>query len=189
MKKLCATLLAMALVMIANVYAMAGTFDDYWDFEQADGTYAYAFSRVKVSMDKDWYQKTRVVLENDGSTASFYHEGSYSAYAAEGQTGGLLFAIGASVNTDFQSLPHFIWLGFDEEEAMNYYARLPTDYQAYPGDEAVREEYDALWSGVEDVIASIQVKGSAAYEELPGTVTAPPRIVSSGDYDYLINDH
>ena len=187
MKKLCATLLAVILVMAINVYALAGTFDDYWDFEQADGTYAYAFSRVKVSMDRNWYQKTRVVLDNDGSTASFYHKASYNAYAADGLTGGLLFTIGASVNTAFQNLPEFIYLGFDEEEAMNYYAALPTAYQAYAGNEAIREEYDALWSGVEEVIAGIQIKGSAKREKPKKSEAAPSRTVTSGDYDYLIS--
>ena len=186
MKKLCAALLSI-VVAVSNVCALAGVFDDYWDFEQADGTYAYAFSRIKVSMDESWYQKTRVVLGSDGSTASFYHEGSYTAYAAENLEGGLLFTIGTAADTDFKSLPRFIYLGFDEEKAMNYYAELPTDYQAYTGDEAIREEYDALWSGVEDVIAGIQIKGSPEYKKLQEQEPAPPRIVSSGDYDYRID--
>lgn len=186
MKKLCAMLLAIVLVAAANACAAAGAFDDYWDFGQPDGTYAYAFPRAKVPMDENWYRNTRVVLGDDGSTASFYHRASYSAYAAEGLTGGLLFTLGASADTGFQSLPRYISLGVDEEAGMNYYAELPTDYQAYTGDEAIRGEYDALWSGVEDVIAGIQIKGSAAYEALQGAEAAAPRVVSSGDYDYLI---
>ncbi len=189
MKKTLAALLTLVLVLAAGASATAGTFDEYWDFEQADGTYAYGFPRVLVSMDQNWYQKTRVVLGERGSTASFYHKGSYDAYAAEDMEGGLLFTIGASVNTDFENLPAFIYLGFDEEEAMNYYAQLPTDYQAYMEDEAIRAEYDELWSTVEDVIAGIQIKGSAGRTEIHDPADADPRrIVSSGDYDYLIND-
>ena len=115
MKKLWTALLSIAIVAAAGMCTMAGTFDGYWDFEQADGTYAYGFPRILVVMDKTWYQNTRVVLGEDGSTASFYHKGSYNAYAEEGMTGGLLFTIGASVNTDFQDLPGFVYLGFDEE--------------------------------------------------------------------------
>ena len=199
MKKLWTALLSFAIVMAAGMCTMAGTFDGYWDFEQADGTYAYGFPRILVAMDKAWYQNTKVVLGENGSTASFYHKGSYDAYAEEGMTGGLLFTIGASVNTDFQDLPSFVYLGFDEEEAMNYYALLPTDYQAYMGDEEVRSEYDELWSGVEDVLASAIIKGSEKFREIYGTgddqtVESEPlseseqKIISSGDYDYLIND-
>ena len=115
MKKLWTALLSIAIVAAAGLCTMAGTFDGYWDFEQADGTYAYGFPRILVVMDKTWYQNTRVVLGEDGSTASFYHKCSYNAYAEEGMTGGLLFTIGASVNTDFQDLPGFVYLGFDEE--------------------------------------------------------------------------
>jgi|GEM_PF-2065975 len=166
MRKILAVVLLFVMFAAVGMRAKAGTFDDYWDFEQADGTYAYGFSRIKVSMDKNWYQKTRVVLGDGGVTASFYHKASYDAYEAEGMTGGLLFTIGASVNTDFQELPDFVYLGFDEEEAMNYYALLPTDYQAYIGDEAIRNEYDELWDSVEDVLASAVVKGSEQFREL-----------------------
>ena len=40
---------------------------------------------------------------------------------------------------------------------MNYYAELPTDYQAYMGDASIQAEYDALWSQVKDVIAGIRM--------------------------------
>jgi len=198
MKKLWTVLLSIAIVTAAGMCTMAGTFDGYWDFEQAEGTYAYGFPRILIAMDKTWYQNTRVVLGEDGSMASFYHKGSYNAYAEEGMTGGLLFTIGASVNTDFQDLPSFVYLGFDEEEAMNYYAALPTDYQAYMEDEAIRNEYDELWSGVEEVLASAVVKGSEKFRELYGTEDdqtvesellseSEPQVISSGDYDYLIS--
>ncbi len=191
MKKIRIALITFAIIMAAGACAWAGTFDGYWDFKQEDGTYAYGFPRVLVSMDKTWYRNTRVILGEGSSTASFYHKDSYNAYAAEGLDGGRLFTIGASVNTDFQNLPHFIYLGFDEEEAMNYYAELPTDYQAYMGDEAIRAEYDELWSGVEDVIAGILIKGSAKYKELyetEGSDDNLPEIFTSGDYDYSIHE-
>lgn len=160
MKKMIVALLAFAVILGASACVMAGTFDGYSDFEQADGTYAYAFLRVKVTMDKDWYRKTRVVLGEGGQTASFYHKGSYNAYADEGLTGGLLFTIGASVNTDFQELPRYNYIGFDEDEAMNYYVARPTDYQAYMADETIRKEYDELWDSVGEVIANIEILGS-----------------------------
>ena len=193
MKKIWAAIIFSAVFMAAGVHAWAGTFSDYWDFRQEDGTYAYAFPRIKISMDENWYRKTRVVLGDDGSTASFCHKASYNAYAQEGLTGGRLFTIGASVNTDFQKLPDFIYLGFDEEEAMNYYAELPTDYQAYTGDEKIRAEYDELWSEAVDVLDSVLIKGSEKYRELYETdETDPadvlPKTLSLPDYDYLVNE-
>ena len=188
MKKLWMIMFALVLTVCAGARVRAGVFDGYWDFEQSDGTYAYGFPRVLVTMDKTWYQNTRVVLGEEGRTASFYHTDSYNAYAAEGLDGGRLFTLGASVNTDFQKLPHFIYIDFDEEEAMNYYADLPTDYQAYTGDAAIRAEYDELWSQVEDVIADILVKGSEKYRELHEE-KPPVHIPQAGEYLYqALND-
>ena len=183
MRKLWTALLTFAIFMAAGMCAMAGTFDEYWDFEQEDGTYAYAFSRIKIPMDENWYQRTRVVPGKDGLTASFYHKGSYNAYADEGMTGGLLFTIGASVNTDFRNLPSFVYLGFDEEEAMNYYASLPTDYQAYMGDEAIRKEYDELWEGVEDVLDGVEIKGSGKFGEPDGSDDDPETKMPAGEWE------
>ena len=145
--------LGLAGLMATGAYA----FEHYYDNKNADGTYSYYFydEDLFVTIDEEWYRNTRVVIGDSG--ASFYHEDSYEAYAAEGLNGGLLFTIGASVNTDFQELPRFEYIGFDEETVMNYYAVLPTDYQAYTGDESIRAEYDTLWAGVSDVIAGIRL--------------------------------
>ena len=158
MKKLFATMLALVLVLAATAPALA-TFEDYWDFEEGDGIYSYAFPRFKISMNQYWYQRTRVVVGKGGATVSFYHKASYEAYTSEGDVGGLLFTIGASVNTDFQNLPDFVYLGYDDEECLNYYASFPADYQAYAGNKTIRAEYDALSEGVMDVIASAQIAG------------------------------
>ena len=189
MKKIWTALLTIAIVMTAGVSVMAGTFDGYWDFAQGDGTYAYGFPRVLIAMDKIWYRNTRVILGENGQTVSFYHRGSYNAYEKKGMSGGLLFTLGASVNTDFQDLPHVVYLGFDEEEAMNYYAALPTDYQAYMGDAAIRNEYDELWSGVEDVLATAVIKGSEKFREHNERQDdCQSGFLTSGDYYYQIND-
>ena len=192
MKKIFAVVIFLVMFMAAGVHTWAGAFDNYWDFEQAGGTYAYGFPRIKVTMSKTWYQKTRVVLGENGSTASFYHKDSYNAYAEEGLTGGLLFTLGASVNTDFQNLPSFVYLGFDEEEAMNYYAELPTDYQAYMGDEKIRAEYDELWSEVEEILDSALIKGSEKFRELYEETEADPddglQEKAAADYEYSVNE-
>ena len=195
-KKILLILLTMFAAAAAGMCcAGAGAFDEYYDFELSDGTYAYLFPRAMVVMDENWYQNTIVISTERG--AAFYHKASYNAYADEGMEGGRLFTLGASVNSSFEELPSFIYIGFDEEEAMNYYAELPTDYQAYMGDEAVRAEYDELWSGVEEVIAGIQIKGAKKGAGSGEKQSEPSRTetdrsagsrIESGDYIYSVNN-
>ena len=147
------------LVLAFSVMVYADVFDDFYDYENPDGTYSYYFTQgVTVTLDEDWYQKTMVIAGEEGAT--FYHKASYEAYKKKGYEGGRLFTIGASVNTDFQKLPSFAYIGFDEEEAMNYFAVLPSDVQAYVEDEAIGNEYMALYSEVEDIIAGIKIEGA-----------------------------
>ena len=202
-------LITMGLSIAASASVWAGAFEQYYDYRNADGTYSYYFetgSGVFVTMDEEWYTNTRVVIEDSG--ASFYHKDSYNAYAEEGYKGGWLFTIGASVNSSFQELPSFEYIGFDEENCMNYYAEFPTDYQAYTGDEDIRAEYDSLWAGVKDVTGGILIgeehpeakkQPQEAGPDTSATPTdstlsdyipdiEPPEILTSGDYNYYVND-
>ena len=175
-RKMTAIVTAALIVISFAAVVSAGVFDDFYDYQNEDGTYSYYFTQgVCVTMDKDWYQKT-VVIPDDGG-AAFYHKASYDAWQQKGMTGGKLFTLGASVNTDFQNLPSFEYIGFDEEACMNYFAVLPTDYQAYAEDEAIRAEYDALWAGVKDVLAGIELQNGSGSSS-GGTASAGE---SSGD--------
>ena len=193
MKKI--VLLSIVLCMAVSTAVWAGPFEQYYDYRNDDGSYSYYFTDgspdqgIFVTMDLNWYQNTRVKIEAGGAT--FYHKDSYNAFAEEGLKGGRLFTIGACVNSDFQNLPSFEYIGFDENSCMNYYAELPTDYQAYTDDEDIRAEYDSLWSGVRDVIAGIRIKGAPETEETepvydPDDVV--PTVITSGDYEYTVND-
>ena len=203
-----------AIVMLVTVLSLsavvwAGPFEHFYDYQNPDGTYSYYFEPgeymqpVFVTMDKNWYQLTRVVIEDAG--ASFYHKASYDAYADQGMKGGLLFTIGACVDSSFQELPSFRYIGFDDENAMNYYAQLPSDYQAYTADDSIRVEYDSLWAGVEKVIAGIRI-GTDPYhtahpDEEPVVAVGgndpgdpdyvpdetEPEVLSSGDFNYWIH--
>ena len=210
MKKIMITLLSVSVALSFCTAVWAGPFKGFYDYQNQDGAYEYYFEPgenmqpVFVTMDKDWYRHTRVLLEDGG--ASFYHKGSYNAYAEEGMKGGWLFTIGACVNSDFQDLPRFEYIGFDDENAMNYYVELPTDYQAYTEDDGIRAEYDALWAGVKDVISQITI-GVTSEKEKPGETeemvsiggsdsndpdyvpeTEARKIIESGDYSYWVND-
>ena len=172
MKKIIALAAVLILTLTGAASVSAGIFDDYNDYENEDGTYTYYFDQgIKVTMDKDWYQKTMVKTGDNGAT--FYHKASYDAYAEEGFDGGRLFTIGASVNRSFENLPNFEYIGFDEEEAMNYYAELPSDLQAYMGDQQVADEYVELYQKVKDVIAGIEIVGESDGETVNKGISAP----------------
>ena len=162
MKKI--MIIALSALLACSTTAYAGMFDEYNDYQNPDGTYSYYFMQgVTVTMDEEWYQNTRVIVDDFG--AGFYHKDSYDAYQKEGYVGGWLFTIAASVNTDFRDLPSFAYIGFDEEEAMNYFAVFPTDVQAYMEDEEIRAEYQKLWAGVDDVVAGIKLDRETSGEE------------------------
>ena len=191
MKKMMMGLGFLVLSIAVSTTVWAGTFDQYYDYENGEGTYSYYFTDgspdqgIFVTMDKNWYQNTRVEIEDGGAT--FYHKDSYNAFAGEGLKGGRLFTIGACVNSDFRNLPSFEYIGFDENSCMNYYAELPTDYQAYTQDEDIRAEYDFLWSGVRDVIAGIRIKGGVE-SFLTGGVSMIPETeaMEAGEHRILL---
>lgn len=171
MKKRITVLLSALISLSASACVWAGAFDEYYDYENPDGTYTYFFDQdgqdIFVTLDQEWYQNTFVKTGDSGAT--FYHKDSYDAYEKEGYEGGRLFTIGASVNSSFQELPSFVYIGFDDESCMNYYAELPTDYQGYYGDESIRAEYDSLWSGVKDVVALIRIGSGTQSDSTPAT--------------------
>lgn len=120
-----------------------------------DGNYAYYFEcGINVKMPEDWYRN--VLVETEQKFVTFYHQASYDKYLEDGDNaGGKILTIGCSVNTDFKDYPGYTYIGYDEEEAMNYYYAVPTDYQGYAEDEAVKSEYDRLYSELEEVCKNI----------------------------------
>ena len=176
MKKWLPAVLTLMTATVVSMASTAGAFEQYYDYKNEDGTYSYYFTEgLTVTMSEEWYQKTRVTIDEGGAT--FRHRDSYNQYAKEGLDGGKLFTIKASVNTDFQELPSYEFLGFDEESCMNYFVIFPTDFQGYADDPAVSAEYQSLWDGVEEVVAGIQIPGSGQEEaEFP----APAPALSGG---------
>lgn len=146
------TMLTLAFPMTA--FASDG-FEDFNDYMTEDGNYAYYFEcGINVKMPEDWYRN--VLVEAEQKFVTFYHQASYDKYLEDGDNaGGKLLTIGCSVNTDFKDYPGYTYIGYDEEEAMNYYYAVPTDYQGYAEDEAVKSEYDQLYSELEEVCKNI----------------------------------
>ena len=149
--------LGMAMLTLAfpmTAFASDG-FEDFNDYMTEDGNYAYYFEcGINVKMPEDWYRN--VLVKADQKFVTFYHQASYDKYLEDGDdAGGKLLTIGCSVNTDFKDYPGYTYIGYDEEEAMNYYYAVPTDYQGYAEDEAVKSEYDRLYSELEEVCKDI----------------------------------
>ena len=151
-----ATAAMTALVMMAvPMTAFAGDFEDFYDYQAENGKFVYYFENgVKLEMPEDWYQN--VTVEAEESYVTFYHKDSYEKYKKDGyDAGGELLKIGCSVNTDFKDNPGYEYIGFDEEEALNFYYSTPTDYQAYTKDADVKAEFDQLLGELDEVCDSI----------------------------------
>lgn len=157
MRKHALAMIAAATVAAACAPAQAA-FENFNDYMNADGTRSYFFmdEGLTLTMPEDWAEKTAVEVTPYGAT--FYHEASREAWERDGvRDAGRLFTLGSSVNRDFENLPSFRYLGFDEETCMNYFAVLPTDLQAYAADEATAREYIDLYGQVDDVLGSAKL--------------------------------
>ena len=152
---------AAILTLGISMSAAANGLEDFNDYRNAEGTYSYYFDQgIIVTMSEEWYQNTFVKAEV--GQATFYHKDSYEKYQESGiEGGGKLFTIAYSVNSDFKDLEEMTYIGFDEEEMLNYYATKPTDYPAYAADAEVCAEYNALFAEVDAVIEGIQLANAA----------------------------
>ena len=161
MKKRMLVLLTSICMLAAAGSAAAAGMEDYNDYPNEDGTYSYYFTEqgVKVVLPEDWYENTFV--DASISSATFYHKDSYDKYEEKGYEGGRLFTIGYCVNDDYKDLPSYTFLGYSEEQNVNYYVEYPTDVQAYMEDDAIRAEYEDLYAQVQDVVANIQIDVTA----------------------------
>lgn len=115
----------------------------------AEAELIYRTEDVELRLPASWSEKIMIVPTLSG--ASFYQKASYDRYMEEGiPGGGFLFSLGASVDSSFENLDEFIYLGFCEQSAMNYYLDLPTDYPAYM-EEETRAEWDAMHAAIQGI--------------------------------------
>ena len=143
--------------------------ESYTESDNGDGSYTYYFEQcgLSVTMPEEFYQETRVIA--DIASVTWVHKDSYEAYLKEGMTqGGRLFTIGYSVQSDFMNLPGYTYLGFDENETANWYFSVPTDYQAYIGDDGIQDEYNKLNHMTDEIRESIKIEGIAEEIATPG---------------------
>lgn len=160
---------ALAAVMTASACVPAwAAFENYNDYMNDDGTRSYFFinKNLTLTAPEDWAEKTAVEVSDFGAT--FYHKASRDAWLRDGVSdAGRLFTLGASVDRNFENLPSFKYLGFDEDSCMNYFAVLPTDLQAYADDEAVMSEYAELYDRVDGILDGVRISGEESAEPVP----------------------
>ena len=172
MKRLIALILAL---MLCALPALAELW--YTDDILEDGSLIYYFEDLSLTLPANWAGKVMAMEEETGT--AFYHKASYVKYLEAGEEGGLLFRICASVNTSFQELPHFAYLGFSEQSAMNYYLELPSDVQAWMEDESIAAEYEAMTADIDAV-----VEGASFYGQDPAVeegTTGPNDAAEAGE--------
>lgn len=115
----------------------------------AEEALIYRTADVELPLPASWSE--RVLILPTATGATFYQKASYDRYMEEGiPGGGYLFSLGASVNKSFEDLDSYIYLGFSESSAMNYFLVLPTDYPAYMEDET-RAEWDAMYAAARGI--------------------------------------
>ena len=129
----------------------------------AETELVYRTEDVDLHLPASW--KGKVLILPTPTGAAFYQKASYDRFLEEGiPGGGFLFALDGCVNSDYQDLPSFIYLGFCEDSAMNYYIELPTDYPAYM-DEAIRAEWDDMHGKLRGIAQGAVIRGSVAKPE------------------------
>lgn len=176
-KKFTAVILIGLMLLMPNTVFGGGQTDDTLGFtenELQDGSLVYYFKEVAVTLPADW--KGKFFVETKDNYATFYHKDSYDKMMEHyGFDGGRLFSLGYSVNDDFSELPSFQYIGFSEESAYNYFLEFPTDFQAYADEEAVKNEYQQLYEGIEFVkentymleAEAAEISAASAVQEIP----------------------
>ena len=125
----------------------------------AESELIYRTEDVELHLPGSWAGKILILPSLNGAT--FYQKASYDKYMDEGiPGGGYLFTLGGSVDNSFEDLPSFIYLGFCEDSAMNYYMELPTDYPAYMEDD-IRAEWDDMHKMMRGIAQGAVIRRSA----------------------------
>ena len=149
----------------------------------AESELIYRTEDVELHLPGSWAEK--VLIQPTLNGATFYQKASYDKFMEEKGLpgGGYLFTLGGCVNSDFENLPSFIYLGFCEDSAMNYYLELPTDYPAYMDDD-IRAEWDDMHKMMRGIAQGAVIRGGDSQED--SYDVAPPTVITSGDYDYTL---
>lgn len=175
---------SLILVLCFNMMCFASGFNQYTERKTDDDTVVYSFDNHLIIEVPDWWDEN-VTMKVESNGVNFYHTDSYDKYMEEdGFSGGFLFGIGASVNQSFTDLPSYQYIGFNEDDVMNYYAVFPTDYQAYPYDKKIENMYRKLYAAVEGIVDNITIEEAAP--ETEGISDNEMELVGTDDFNFEI---
>ena len=163
MKRFIALLLTLLLIALCASAEEAefSTFD-FKDAHAGSDWMCYIFPDVTLYMPLDW--EGRITAKQDETGVSFYQTASLEKYAEEGlEEGGFLFRLCASEDESFRELPACAYLGFSENVGLHFYLMLPSDYPAYPEDEAIRAEYDEMAGAIDAIVEDAEIEPSMSF--------------------------
>ena len=124
----------------------------YWYIVQYhdDGHDSILLNDVVIILPESWNDLYDMVINDD--RVDFYHKASRAAYYLEGDTsGGRLFSLCTSADDSYADvLPSYQDLAVSSD-GIYYYLEFPTDMQAYPKKDEIREEYEKLYSEIDYV--------------------------------------
>ena len=166
MKKILSLILVFVLC-IGFAFAESGNGFWYTDDVSEDGSLIYYFEDLSLTIPSSWFG--RFIVKTTDLGVSFYQKASYERYKEDGEEypGGHLFTLGRSVNSDFENLPSFKYIGFCEKSCFNYFFDLPSDFQPYIDDDII-DEYTAMFADI-DWIADHVV----FYDDVAGSDSEP----------------
>ena len=117
----------------------------------------YIFPDITLYMPLEW--EGRITVKQSETGVSFYQTASLEKFAADGlEEGGFLFRLCASEDEGFRDLPAYAYLGYSENAGLHFYLMLPSDYPAYPEDEAIRAEYDEMEGTVDTIVEEAEIE-------------------------------
>ena len=160
-------LIAVFLVMLFVALCASAEETEFstFDFEYAHAgstSICYIFPDITLYMPLAW--EGRITVEQSETGVSFYQTASLEKFVEEGlEEGGFLFRLCASEDESFRELPAYAYLGYSENVGLHFYLRLPSDYPAYPADEAIRAEYDEMEGAVDTIVEQAEIEPSMSF--------------------------
>ena len=161
MKRLIA-LLAVLIIAVMPAMAEAGEFSpyDYHIMYTANGKYVvYDFPDVMLYLPIEW--EKRITVEQTDTGVAFFQTASYEKFLEDGlPKGGFLFKLRTSEDESFRERPQYEYIGFSENANLHFYLGLPSDYQAYVYDAAIRAEYDGMSKQISQIAGMAKISKS-----------------------------
>ncbi len=164
MKRMIALFVVLLLaVMPAAAEAAAFTPYDCHVLYTVNGKYVvYEFPDVMLYLPIEW--EGAITVEQSDTGVAFFQTASYERFLEDGlPKGGFLFRLRASEDESFRERPEYEYIGFSEDANLHFYLSLPSDYEAYVYDPAIRAEYDAMHGQIGSIAEMAKISRSMRF--------------------------